>query len=56
MKIKFFVNIVNFEKTLKNRVDIKLQSEYNISIINEKQTNKSFDGDKNVRWLITESR
>ena len=37
MKIKFFVNIVNFEKTLKNRVDIKLQSEYNISIINEKQ-------------------
>jgi len=49
MKIKFFVNIVNFEKTLKNRVDFKLQSEYNISIINEKQTNKSFDGDKNVR-------
>lgn len=41
MKIKFFVNIVNFEKTLKNRVDIKLQSEYNISIINEKQKTKA---------------
>lgn len=37
IKIKFFVNMINFQKTSKKPIDFERYSKYNITIINEKQ-------------------
>ena len=37
IKIKFFVNMINFQKTSKKLIDFECYSKYNITIINEKQ-------------------
>ena len=37
IKIKFFVNMINFQKTSKKLIDFECYSKYNITIKNEKQ-------------------
>ena len=41
IKIKFFVNMINFQKTSKKLIDFECYSKYNIIIINEKQIKKA---------------